>query len=94
VAGLIVAALERGSDKLIQHLVGPGQLVRWLTNAPETITPLPRPSDARASEALNPCPADVTPLPLPVLNPAHAPSAGRPPRLVRAGALLLSAMMM
>ncbi|BDA44664.1 Serine/threonine-protein phosphatase 6 regulatory subunit at N-terminal half [Coccomyxa sp. Obi] len=50
VAGLIVTALERGSDKLLQHLIGPGQLIHWLTSAPEAVTPQPRASDANAGQ--------------------------------------------
>ncbi len=48
VAGLIVTALERGSDRLLQHLIGPGQLIHWLTSAPEHVMPLPRATDSYA----------------------------------------------
>ena len=61
VAGLIVTALERGSDRLLQHLIGPGQLIHWLTSAPEAVTPQPRASDASAGALTCTCPS--APLP-------------------------------
>ena len=51
VAGMVVSALESGSDEFLAHLFYDGQLISWLTSAPETITPKARPSDARAGAA-------------------------------------------
>ncbi|KAK9834883.1 hypothetical protein WJX81_006337 [Elliptochloris bilobata] len=50
VAGMVVSALESGSDEFLAHLFQEGQLIGWLTSAPSTVTPTPRPNDDRAGE--------------------------------------------
>lgn len=45
---MVVSALESGSDEFLAHLFHEGQLIGWLTSAPDTITATPRPDDARA----------------------------------------------
>ncbi len=45
---MMVSALESGSYEFLAHLFQEGQLIGWLTSAPETITPKSRPNDARA----------------------------------------------
>lgn len=42
VAGLVLTALERGSDEFLQFLFGPCALIEWLTGAPETVVPASR----------------------------------------------------
>jgi len=45
---MVVSALEGGSDEFLAHLFREGQLIGWLTSAPETVMPAARPGDARA----------------------------------------------
>ena len=45
---MVVSALESGSDEFLAHLFQEGQLISWLTSAPEAITPKSRPNDDRA----------------------------------------------
>ena len=47
VAGLVLTALERGSDDFLAFLFGPCQLIRWLTQAPEIVTPAARNTDSK-----------------------------------------------
>lgn len=49
---MVVSALESGSDEFLAHLFQEGQLISWLTSAPEAITPKSRPNDARAGAVL------------------------------------------
>ena len=37
VAGLLVTGLERGSERLVDHLFSQGRLIGWLTSAPERV---------------------------------------------------------
>ena len=48
VAGMVVTGLERGSERLVRHLFAAGDLIGWLTRAPEQVTPPPDPADRRA----------------------------------------------
>ncbi len=45
---MVVSALEGGSDEFLAHLFREGQLIGWLTSAPETVMPAARPGDTRA----------------------------------------------
>ena len=49
---MVVSALESGSDEFLAHLFQEGQLISWLTSAPEAITPKSRPNDDRAGAVL------------------------------------------
>lgn len=45
---MVVTGLERGSERLVHHLFAAGDLIGWLTRAPEQVTPPPDPADRRA----------------------------------------------
>ena len=49
---MVVSALESGSDEFLAHLFQEGQLISWLTSAPEAITPKSHPNDDRAGAVL------------------------------------------
>lgn len=50
VAGLVLTALERGSDNFLRYLFGACQLIQWLTQAPDSVVPASRSSDSRAGK--------------------------------------------
>ena len=50
VAGLVLTALERGSDEFLRYLFGPCQLIQWLTQAPDLVVPASRSADIKAGE--------------------------------------------
>ena len=60
VAGLVLTALERGSDDFLTFLFGPCQLIRWLTQAPETVTPAARDTDSKEGVTLAATPRHVS----------------------------------
>ena len=49
-ASIVAAALEGGSDMLLEYLFGECSLLTWLTTAPEDVSPLPRPDDTRCAQ--------------------------------------------
>ncbi len=50
VAGLVLTALERGSDEFLRYLFGACQLIQWLTQAPDLVVPASRSLDSRAGK--------------------------------------------
>ena len=50
VAGLVLTALERGSDEFLRYLFGACQLTQWLTQAPDLVMPASRSSAPKAGE--------------------------------------------